>query len=326
MEKPQLSGLGRALPAAWQRAILRRACGTDLSALLADLLLEYPQDARGLDTVMTKRAFFLVERLAGRYFRVATMGAENLPPGRVLIVACHSGVVPWDATLLVPEIYRLTGRFSWNAGHAFWGRYAWLRDSLVRTGMVLGGPAAFEEVLERDEIVTIFADGGQGNRRAYYLDSDRYKVKPDKGFAPGRGGYVKVAVRTRSPIVPVAIVGTEEIHYCLGDVPQLAQYLDVPFVPLVGSLLPLPARVYIRFGAPIHLGLPRAAADDQALVDRANERVRDTLQQLIDDTLAHRRGIYWSSYDDADGRRAPLRRLSAVPRPAPPVRERSAAA
>jgi 1-acyl-sn-glycerol-3-phosphate acyltransferase len=321
---PRLNRLGRWLPVVWQKAILRRASGVDARAIAADLFLDYLPNPRGLDPVTTKRLFFLIEQLAGRYFRLMTMGAENLPPGRALIVACHSGVVPWDATLLVPEIYRLTGRFPWNAGHDFWGRYAWLRDSLVRTGMVLGRQAPFEELLERDEIVTIFADGGQGNRRAYYLESDRYKVKPDKGFAPGRGGYVKIAIRTESPIVPVAIVGTEEIHYCLGDVPQLAQYFHIPFAPLVGSLLPLPARVYIRFGAPIRLGLPRAAADDQALVDRANEQVREALQQLIDDTLAHRRGIYWSRYE-TENRLVPPRLVSARRVAEPTTQHRAAA-
>jgi 1-acyl-sn-glycerol-3-phosphate acyltransferase len=305
MISPRLNRVGRLLPETWQKAILDGARGLDFPALVADLFLDYPPDARGLDPITTKRLFFLLEQIAGRYFRLTTLGEENLQPGRMLILACHSGVVPWDAVLLVAEIYRLTGRFSWNAGHDFWGRYAWLRESLARTGMVLGRHAPFEELLERDEIVTIFADGGQGNRRAYYLESDRYKVKPDEGFASGRGGHVKIAIRTASPIVPVAIVGTEEIHYCLGDVPQLARYLNVPFAPIVGSLVPLPARVYIRFGTPILLDLPRRAADDQVLVDRVNEHVRGAFQDLIDDTLARRRGIYWSTYDAAD--RTPAR-------------------
>jgi 1-acyl-sn-glycerol-3-phosphate acyltransferase len=325
MLTPRLNRWGRALPVAWQKAALRRARGLDVPALLADLFLDYP-DVRGLDPIMAKRLFFLVEQLAGRYFRVTTMGAENIPPGRVVIVACHSGVVPWDAILLVSEIYRLTGRFSWNAGHDIWGQNAWLRDMLARTGMVLGRRPPFEALLERDEIVTIFADGGQGNRRAYYLESDRYTVKPVKGFAPGCGGYVKLAIRTGSPIVPVAIAGTEEIHYCLGDVPQLAEYLHVPFAPLIASPLPLPARVYVRFGAPIRLDLPRAAADDQVLVDRANEHVRVAFQQLLDDTLAHRRGIYWSSYDAGDGRRTPSRSPTPLPLPVPPVTGSRAAA
>jgi 1-acyl-sn-glycerol-3-phosphate acyltransferase len=325
MLSPQLRGWARVLPPVWQKAILRRARGLDVPALLADLFLEYP-DSRGFDPIMTKRMFFLVEQLAGRYFRVMTMGAEHIPPGRVVIVACHSGVVPWDAMLLVSEIYRLTGRFSWNAGHDIWGQNAWLRDTLARTGMVLGRRPPFEALLEQDQLVTIFADGGQGNRRAYYLESDRYTVKPVMGFAPGCGGYVKLAIRTGSPIVPVAIAGTEEIHYCLGDVPQLAQYFQIPFAPLVASPLPLPARVYIRFGAPIRLGLPRAAAGDQALVDRANEHVRGAMQALLDDTLAHRRGIYWSRYDSGDGRGAPSRRPTPFPRPAEPLAGSRAAA
>ena len=300
---PHLNRVGRALPVAWQQEIVRRSRGLDLGAIVSDLLLDYLPNDRGFDPVATKRQFFLIEQTAARYFRATTMGAENIPAGRVVIVASHSGVVPWDAILLVAEIYRLTGRFSWNAGHEFWGRFAPLRDLLVPTGMVLGGRAEFEELLRRDEICTIFADAGEGNRHAYYLDSDRYKVKPEKGFAPGCGGYIKVALRTRSPIVPVAIVGAEEVHYCLGDIPQLAEYLKVPFFPLVASLVPLPARIYIRFGEAIRLSAPPEAAEQQAVVDGLNEQVRSALQALIDDTLQRRKGIYWSSYDAGNGAR-----------------------
>ncbi len=298
---PRLNRIGRLLPVAWQQEIVRRARGLDLAAVASDLFLDYPPDDRGFDAVTTKREFFLIEQIAARYFRATTSGAENIPDGRVVIAASHSGVIPWDALLLVAEIYRLTGRFSWNAGHHFWGRHAFLKNLLVPTGMVLGGHTDFEELLRRDEICTIFVDAGQGNRHAYYLESDRYKVKPEKGFAPGRGGYVKLALRTRSPIVPVAIVGAEEVHYCLGDIPQLAEYLKVPFVPLVASPVPLPARIYIRFGEPIRLSAPPEAADRQAVVDRLNEQVRSTFQALVDDTLRRRNGIYWSSYDAGDG-------------------------
>jgi 1-acyl-sn-glycerol-3-phosphate acyltransferase len=312
---PQLNRIGRALPLAWQQGIVRRSRGLDLGAIASDLFLEYPPNGRGFDAVTTKWEFFLIEQIMSRYFRATTMGAENIPDGRVVIVASHSGVIPWDALLLVAEIYRLTGRFSWNAGHEFWGRSAFLKDLLLPTGMVLGGRDEFEELLRRDEICTIFADAGEGNRHAYYLASDRYKVKPEKGFAPGRGGYIKVALRTQSPIVPVAIVGAEEVHYCLGDIPQLAEYLELPFFPLVASLFPLPARIYIRFGEAIRLSAPPEAADQQAVVDRLNEHVRSAMQALIDDTLRRRKGIYWSSYDAGNGAR--VRRKTAPQRIAP---------
>ena len=300
---PDLNRLGRALPVTWQDAIRRRAGGVALASLAADVFLSYPRDPSGFDPVTARRWFFAVEQVAGRYFRVQTIGRENVPEGRGIVLGYHSGVVPWDAFLLVAEIARLTGRFPRNAGHDSLRRIPWVRDVLVATGMVFGRQAAYAEFLERDELVTIFADGGRGHRRAYYLESDRYRIKPDKGFAPGAGGYVKLALRTRSPIVPVAIVGTEEIHYCLGDVPQLAEYFGVPCVPLVASLAPLPARVYIRFGRPIHLAPAPAAADDQAVVDDVNDRIRGALQGLVDDTLSRRRGIYWSRYDDASAER-----------------------
>ena len=312
---PQLNRFGRALPVAWQQAIVQRSRGLDLAAIASDLFLDYPHDGRGLDPVTTKRQFFLIEQLLARYFRATTMGAENIPDGRVVIVASHSGVIPWDALLLVAEIYRLTGRFSWNAGHELWGRSA-LKNLLVSTGMILGGRADFEALLRRDEICMIFADAGQGNRHAYYLERDRYKVKPEKGFAPGCGGYIKLALRTRSPVVPVAIVGAEEVHYCLGDVPQLAEYLKVPFFPLVASLVPLPARIYIRFGEAIRLPAPPEAADQQVVVDRLNEQVRSAMQALIDDTLRRRKGTYWSSYD-ASG--APLCRKAPQQLITPPA-------
>jgi 1-acyl-sn-glycerol-3-phosphate acyltransferase len=253
-----------------------------------------------MNPLATKWEFFLIEQIVARYFRTTTLGAGNIPDGRVLIIANHAGVVPWDGILLAAETYRHTGRFSWNAGHHMWSWYAPVKNLMMSTGMVFGGPEDFEALLRQDEMCTIFVDAGEGNRRAYYLESDRYKVKPDKGFAPGSGGYIKIALRTRTPIVPVAIVGAEEVHFCIGDIPQVAQYLQVPFFPLIASPLPLPARIYIRFGEAIRLPAPPEAAGQQAVVDRLNAQVRTTLQALIDDTLRRRRGIYWSSYDARD--------------------------
>jgi hypothetical protein len=128
----------------------------------------------------------------------------------------------------------------------------------------------------------------------------------------------------------LAVVRREEVggrrRDCLGEIPQLAQYLGVPFAPLVASPVPLPARVYIRLGTPIRPGLPRAAAGDQAVVDRVNEEVREAMQRLVDDTLAHRRGIYWSRWDAGAGRGAPVRSPAVVPRAAKPVGEQRVAA
>jgi 1-acyl-sn-glycerol-3-phosphate acyltransferase len=231
-----------------------------------------------------------------RYFRLTVRGAEHLPPGRAIVVGCHSGVLPWDATCLVVAIHRHTGRFSRNVAHQLFGRFAPVARFLAAHGMVMGEAARVEALLRREEIVLLFPGGAEDMRRPVW---ERYRVKPHKGFAPGNGGYVKIALRTQSPLVPVAVVGAEETHLLLGDVPPLARLLGTPYFPIVLSALPLPARLYVRFGAPVHLDAPPEAAADQAVVDRLNIEVRRALQNLIDDTRRRRHGIYWSSYAES---------------------------
>jgi 1-acyl-sn-glycerol-3-phosphate acyltransferase len=290
----RLSPLGRSLPRRWGDALLRHAHGLDPLALLADLFLEHDADPYGLDPVRTKRAFFLVEQTVCRYFRLQTLGAEHIPPGRSLIVGCHSGVLPWDAACLVVAIYRHTGRFSRNAADRLFGRCGPIARFLTARGVVISEQERLAELLRRDEIVVLFPGGAKDMTRPFW---ERYRVRPHRGFAPGRGGYIRVALATGSPIVPVAIVGAEETHFLVKDVRPLARLLGLPYAPLVLSAFPLPARFYIRFGAPLRLDAPPAAADDQSVVDRLNTRVRHALQDLIDDTRRRRRGIYWSSLD-----------------------------
>lgn len=308
---PKLSPLGRALPRAVQELLRDWAPGLDLAGLLADLFLEYPKDDSGFDPVATKRWYFAIAQTVCRYFRLQVIDAASIPPGPSLIVGCHSGVMAWDATCLVAAIYDRTGRFSRNTGHRFFASFAPMERFLTARGVVIGSQENLEACLRHGEMVLLFPGGAEDMRRPFL--TERYVVKPHRGFAPGHGGYVKLALRTQVPIVPTAIVGAEETHLLLTDVPALARLLHVPFFPIVASPLPLPARMYIRFGRPIHLDHPPSAAHDQGLVDRLNGQVRGELQGLIDDTLRRRRGVFLSSYDGATARE-----IANHGRPAPP--------
>jgi 1-acyl-sn-glycerol-3-phosphate acyltransferase len=296
MLRPHLSALAQALPASWGRAILERPRGLDLLSLLADLAVSYTPDPEGLDPVRARRSLYLVDQTVCRYFRMTTIGGNNLPRGRGLIVGCHAGGVPWDAACLVVAIYRATRRFSRNAGDRIFGRFAAVERYLAARGAIVGDPQRLEAFLARDEMVVLFPGGAKDMTRPFW---ERYRVKPHRGFAPGRGGYVKLALRTQSPIIPVAIVGAEEIHILLANLAPLARLLGLPYAPLLLSPLPLPARIYIRFGEPIRLDAPREAAGHQPTVDRLNGEVRTTLQALIEDTRRRRRGIYCSGFDGA---------------------------
>jgi 1-acyl-sn-glycerol-3-phosphate acyltransferase len=266
------------------------------------------RDPFGFDPATAERWLRLVRQTVGRYFRPQVIGAQHLPQGRALLIGCHSGVIPYDAACTLLAVHDATGRFVRAIGDTFFGRVRLVEDFLRRQGAAVGRPEVVEGLLHAGHQVLLFPGGARDMERPYL--TERYRVLPHRGFAPGRGGYIKAALRAQAPIVPLAIVGAEEAHVMLGNVPVVARALGVPLFPLLLFPFPLPVKLYIRFGAPIHLrGVP-ADADDQARVDRLNAMVRRRLQRLIDDTVRRRHGVVFSTYDEGV---APARRRAATP-------------
>jgi 1-acyl-sn-glycerol-3-phosphate acyltransferase len=271
-------------------------------------------DRFGFDRAAAARWFGYVRTALWPYFRPQIIGSEYLPRSRAMVVGCHSGVLPYDAACTLVAIHEATGRFGRAIGDNLFGRIAFVEEFLRRQGAVVGRAETLEGLLRAGQIVLVFPGGALDMERPYL--TQRYQVLPHRGFAPGRGGYIKIALRTRSPIVPLAVVGAEEAHVMLGNVPLLARAIGVPFFPLLLFPLPLPTKLYIRFGKPIALpGTPKDA-EDQLKVDRLNVMVRQRVQSLIDDTVRRRRGIIFSTYEDG----------SPPARPSRPRRSRSRSA
>jgi 1-acyl-sn-glycerol-3-phosphate acyltransferase len=266
------------------------------------------RDPLAVDTALAERWLGYVRAALWPYFRPQVIGAAHLPEGRGLIVGCHSGVIPYDAACVLVAIHAATGRIARSIGDAFFGRIGPVAAFLRRQGAVVGTPETLAAILRAGHLALLFPGGARDMERPYL--TARYRVLPHRGFAPGRGGYIKVALRTRTPIVPVAVVGAEETHVMLGNLPWLARAIGVPLFPLLLSPVPLPSRFYIRFGRPIVLPGTARDADDQACVDALNRMVRRRVQQLIDDTVAHREGIIFSAYRNGGrlARRAAPRR------------------
>jgi 1-acyl-sn-glycerol-3-phosphate acyltransferase len=223
--------------------------------------------------------------LYDRWWRVQAVGVERVPPhGRVLLAANHAGILPWDATMISVALLRhhplpRHPRFlvlNW----AF--DLPWVSVFIRKVGGVVASPYNALRLLEQDHLVAVFPEGVKGTGKPF---SERYRLRRF-----GRGGFVEVALRSGAPIVPVAVVGSEEIYPKLGDVPPLARLIGAPFFPVtptfpwLGPLgaVPLPSKWRIEFCDPIetaHLGAEAAA--DRALVLELTERVRDTVQQAV---------------------------------------------
>jgi 1-acyl-sn-glycerol-3-phosphate acyltransferase len=257
---------------------------------------DYMVDDFGFDPQWTESFLSVFMVLYRDYWRVETTGVEHVPAmGRALLVSNHAGVLPWDGTMIKTAVF---------AEHPHPRHVRALVASqfmsmpvmswfLRRTGQAVGHPDDTRRLLERDELVLVFPEGVRGTGKIY---KDRYRLRRF-----GRGGFVSTAIRSRAPIVPVSVVGSEEIYPMVADLSSVAKFLGLPYFPVTPfwpwfgplGMIPLPSKWRIQFHAPIHVeDNPPEAAEDQNLVMALSDDVRDIIQQGVYDNLKLRRGVF----------------------------------
>jgi 1-acyl-sn-glycerol-3-phosphate acyltransferase len=253
---------------------------------------QYDVDDFGFDQDLTDTLLHPLLRLMYRYyFRVEAFGAENLPPdGSALIVANHSGTVPVDALMLTIAVHDESPerRYLRLLGADLVFRLPILSEFARKTGSTLACTPDAERLLRNGEYVGVFPEGFKGIGKPY---RDRYKLQRF-----GRGGFVAAALRTGAPIVPVAIVGAEEIYPIIANVKPLAKVAGLPFVPVTPlfpwlgplGLLPLPSKWLIQFGKPIETASLTEDADDPIVVFNLADQVRETIQENLHELLERR--------------------------------------
>ncbi|MHB8610930.1 MAG: lysophospholipid acyltransferase family protein [Candidatus Dormibacteraceae bacterium] len=256
----------------------------------------YEVDDFGFDPQWTESFLSVFKVLYRDYWRVETTGVENVPvAGRALLVSNHAGVLPWDGTMIKTAVFaeHTHPRHVRALVASLFMGMPMLSWFLRRTGQTVGHPDDTRRLLERDELVLVFPEGVRGTGKGY---KDRYRLRRF-----GRGGFVATAIRSRAPIIPISVVGSEEIYPMVGDVAPLARLLGLPYFPVTPfwpwlgplGMIPLPSKWRIQFHAPIHVeDYPPEAADDNNLVMALADEVRDTIQQGIYDNLKLRRGVF----------------------------------
>ncbi len=253
-------------------------------------------DAFGFDRAYWRRVEPLFAYLYENYWRVETSGIEHVPTeGRTLLVANHSGILPWDALMLREAVEKEhpAQRHVRPLIEDYTATMPFLGPFLRRVGITRADQQNAERLLNDEKLVAIFPEGIQGIVKPY---RERYRLRRF-----GRGGLVKLAIRTRSPVVPVAIVGGDEIYPVIGQSPWLGKVLGLPTLPLTplfpwlgaAGLVPLPSKWFIRFGPPVDLAkLGKKALDDEILVNRLNEEVRSKVQELVYEVIRERRSAW----------------------------------
>jgi 1-acyl-sn-glycerol-3-phosphate acyltransferase len=252
----------------------------------------YGYDAWGFHPDTARRALLVIAHLYRYWFRAEVEGIERLPAGRVLLISNHAGQVALDAAMIgcacfleaePPRVIRGMGEY-WLP------TVPWVNEIMVRTGSVVGTRKNAVELLRNEEAVIAFPEGIRGMNKLIW---ERYQLQ-EFGH-----GFMRLALETDTPIVPIAVVGSEEQAISFANVRPLARLLRIPAFPvtltwpwcgLVG-LVPLPVKYRIYFGEPMRFdGNPH---DEDEVIGEKVEHVKARIATMLARGLSARRSIFW---------------------------------
>jgi 1-acyl-sn-glycerol-3-phosphate acyltransferase len=255
-------------------------------------LNEYGYDPFGFDPVSTRYSNLLMTWVYRHYLRVNARGVERVPPGRVLLIANHAGnTFAWDGAMLATAMFLEAEppRLVRGMAEYFLPTLPFFNVMLHRAGSVVGRPENCARLLQQGEAIMAFPEGERGFVKTY---RQRYQLQR---FGLG---FVRLALETGTPIVPIGIVGSEEQSPGLANIRPLGRLIGSPAFPITATFpflglagfLPLPVRFHIHFGNPIQFeGDPNE--DDSAIQERVDV-VKDEIRRLIADGLAARKSWF----------------------------------
>jgi 1-acyl-sn-glycerol-3-phosphate acyltransferase len=257
---------------------------------------DYETDEWGLDPEFVQVVEPFFNFLYSTYWRVETSGMENVPEeGRALLVCNHSGQLPWDGVMVATGIYNELPdqRIVRNLYASLVPTLPFVSSLLTKLGQVLATEENGVRLLEQEHLVGVFPEGFKGIGKLY---KERYRLARF-----GRGGFVRMALKTGAPMIPVAVVGAEETYISLANIPFIARMIGFPYFPISPTwpwlgplgLIPMPTKWYIDFGEPIPTDdYGPDAASNLMLVSQLTDQVRNIVQEMILTRLAARKSVF----------------------------------
>jgi 1-acyl-sn-glycerol-3-phosphate acyltransferase len=239
----------------------------------------------------------LYEPLYSKWFRVEWQGLEKIPGrGGALLVGNHAGAIPSDAPVIMHGIEKELGRPVYGLADYFFRTVPVVGTLWARGGGVSARPAnAYRLLREQGQLVLDFPEGTKGPSKSF---TDRYQLRRF-----GRGGFVELAMRAGAPVIPLAIIGSEETMPVLFRLPTVAKALGLPYFPVtvnlltmgpLGIVLPFPAKFTLRVLDPITFDVPpdQERYSKSRIMEEA-ERIRTLIQESVYDMLRDRRSVWF---------------------------------
>jgi 1-acyl-sn-glycerol-3-phosphate acyltransferase len=240
------------------------------------------------------------------WFRLEIEGWDRVPEAPCLVVGVHSGgALTMDAWTLVNAWYtHFEGRrLLHGTAHDVLMATPGLGDYFRAVGVLAAHRDSVSTTLAKGEDVVVWP-GGE-------VDSMRSWRKRDVATLGGRTGFVRQAIRSGVPILPVATVGGHDTVFVLNEGTWLADALDkvtglkktlrganlpiiagFPFplaIEVLPAHVPLPAKIRTELLDPIEVDDDPERAGDEAYVQSVYDRVEAAIQAGMDRLAAKRR-------------------------------------
>jgi 1-acyl-sn-glycerol-3-phosphate acyltransferase len=248
---------------------------------------EYGVDPFGFSLEYALSALAPFVWLYKHYFRVETHGVHRVPHGRVLLISNHSGQLPFDGAMIGTALL-LEGeppRAIRSMVEKWVPALPWVSTFMARVGQIVGTPENCRRLLERDEAILVFPEGVRGISKLY---PQRYQLQ-EFGL-----GFMRLALETNTPVVPVAVIGAEEQAPAFLNLKSVGKLLGLPALPvtLTGVPLPLPVKYRLYFGEP--LTFTGSADDDDAELEKKVKVVKAAIQAMLEVGLRERKSVFFS--------------------------------
>lgn len=254
-------------------------------------------DEWGRSENMRELARRLYDPIYRKWFRADWHGLEKIPTdGGALLVANHAGAIPADAPVIMHGIETELERAVYGLADNFFKSIPVVGTLWSRLGGLPAHPDnAYRLLKEQNELVLVFPEGAKGPSKTF---GERYQLRRF-----GRGGFVEIAMRAGVPVVPIAVVGSEEAMPTVAHVPGLAKALGAPYVPITANMLAMgplglaayfPAKFTLKVLDPVHFDVPPDLARySRSKVMDESEAIRDRIQAALYEMLRNRESVWF---------------------------------
>jgi len=257
----------------------------------------YGLDPYGVSQAHLANVFTLVRPFYDSYFSVECIGFDHIPPvGQSgMLVGNHSGGVPVDAAMLFSAgFFELEPpRLIHGMVDKFANRWPVVSNWFNRIGQFTGLPEHAVRLMRDRRLLMVFPEGTRGTGKLY---KDRYELVR---FGTG---FMRLALKAETPIVPFAFIGGEEALPTIVHLKTVARMVGAPYIPVPPHLIPvpLPVRCEIHVGEPIEFDGDGSEADET--IRGYIEEVKEEIRSLIERGREHRRRALEGASGDSGGR------------------------